>query len=164
MPLPEALSKKARVQKYWARTFPQQACPPCLKRADKHVPSLKTFLSSPVWHVAEKVMTSPLLQRVHCLYGEGMPTSEMNTNSVINRQINPQMGCTPAALQCACVRLGWRGQGKAAPWGCMLQEPKASESGKPPDLALLSVKLREPEEKCLHQASWELTPCQCLHK
>lgn len=115
MPLPEALSRKARVQKYWAGTFPQAACPPCLKRAHKHVPSLQTFLSGPVWHVAEKVMTSLLLQRVHCLYGEGMPTSEMNTNSVINRQINPRMGCTPAALQCACVRLGWREQGKAAP-------------------------------------------------
>lgn len=162
MPLPEALSKETRAQNYWAGAFPQQACPSCLKRSDKHMPSLKMLLSGPVWHVAEKVMASPLLQRVPCLYSEGMPTSKMNTNSVISRQIHPRMGCTLANLQCACVHQGGGSRGKWPPEGCMLQEPKSSQSGKPPGLASLSVKLREPEKRRLHWASPWLTPCQWL--
>lgn len=89
-------------------------------------------------------MITPLLQRVQCLYGEGISTSKNNTNPVINRQINPQMGCTPANMRCEC-QVGVEGARESGVLRSLCYRKLSSYSGKPLEVALLLVTQRKPK-------------------
>ena len=115
MPFPEALGKEAGAKNLWAGHFPSGPGRLVLKRAEKRVPSLKTFLNGPVGHTAHQVKQS-LLQSTPCVNSEGMPTSKMNTNPVDKQANKSPNGPQPSPrVNVRASGQGWREQGKVEP-------------------------------------------------
>lgn len=154
VPLPEALIKETGAKDCGrAGTLPQYSCPSWLKRVEKQVLSLNTSLSGPVWDAAISARL-PLLQKVHCFYGEGMPSSKMNTNPVTNRQLHVAPNeLQPSQLAVLVHQAVGRGsRRKWSPARFIPQKTWVFIIRKAPWSGLVPMKLWKPEKECLHRA------------